>query len=1222
VIPSPSISILDQYNNPVGNYTVRAVLNGATLTSNSTRNVATGTDGNATFSNLITNTAGTGYTLRFSFNATTPTTASNSTTSANFMVSPDAAYGLVMVSQPPTTAQAGVPFDDGNAPQVRLKDRFNNNVPQANMTITAMANAVSGGPGNAIVPADAALTDESGTATFYGLGINGTVGVYTLTFSNSTLTTNTTSNNVTLTPGVATKLFVATQPPATVQANATLTPAVVNLQDAFSNNLTSSNASVTAALQGAGATLNGTATSNTTTGAATFNDLRIEGFVGNYTLLFESAGLSNATSSNIEVTADQSTAAITISANATDSAAGAAIQGPPAGTIEDQYGNALAGYTVNATINKNTGNFTGTTSETTDASGVATFDDLEQTVAATDYTLMLAFNNGLTSGNATTANFTVNPAAANKLAVSVQPSANAEAGIAIPQQPSVLVQDEFGNLIATDSSTVVTASTTGTDIVGGSTNATASSGNASFSGLSLNGTAGNYTIEFSATGLTSATSNTVELGSGEATKLVVSTQPATSVAAGDALDPQPAVRLQDEWDNNVDDSGVTVTASVTPGSASTGGNITANTTAGGVATFDGLTLAGTIGNYTLSFNATGLTSATSDSVEITANPATAVISISTNATTSVAGQTIAGPPAATVVDGSGNALSGITVNATINKNSGNFTGTTSVSSNATGVASFGNLTQTVAAADYNLTLAFNNGLTSGTATTANFSVTAAAAANMTVVHQPANAIAGAVIASNSTAGTFPTVRLRDTFGNDVASQNVTVTLQTGTLNGTLNVATNASGNATFSDLVCNTAGFYRLSFASGGLSALSNQFDIFAGSATSLVFMNTLQTTAQAGIALDPQPVVQVRDAFGNNVAGTRPISVAASTGSLNGNTTVATNANGTASFSGLALTGTIGSRTLTFSSSGLTSLTSNSITLTAGPAASLVVDVQPASAFIAGDELTGSGGGFPTVTVKDAYNNAVSTTINATGVGFTMFGDGSVTSLPTDGNGTAVFADLMVEQAGNDLRVNFAAGGVSANTDPFNVNPGVPYSMTVTTQPPATVASGVILSPNPAVALKDVFQNTVTSPYEVQVSLGSGNGTLSGTANVTTSSGVATFTDLSIAQLGNYTLSFRTLGYDPELSVPSSQFSVVSPVASGLAITGISAVGGNYQIAFTAQQGGNYWIQKSTDLMLPWTYVSNTASSATTGANTVNVTAEPGNKTFWRLTTQAPGDN
>jgi hypothetical protein len=173
-------------------------------------------------------------------------------------------------------------------------------------------------------------------------------------------------------------------------------------------------------------------------------------------------------------------------------------------------------------------------------------------------------------------------------------------------------------------------------------------------------------------------------------------------------------------------------------------------------------------------------------------------------------------------------------------------------------------------------------------------------------------------------------------------------------------------------------------------------------------------------------------------------------------------------------------------------------------------------------------------------------------------------------------------------------------------------------------VASEAILSPNPAVTLKDAFQNTVTSLYDVQVSLGSGNGTLLGTANVTTTSGVATFTDLSIAQLGNYTLSFRTLGYDPEITATSNAFSVVSPTASGLAITGISAMGGgSYQIAFTAAQGGNYWIQKSTDLTLPWTYVSDTASTATSGVNTpITVTPTGGTKEFWRLTTQEPGDN
>jgi len=1216
---SPSVSILDQYSNPVGNYTVNAVLNGATLTSNSTRNVATGTDGNATFSNLITNTAGTGYTLAFSFNATTPTTASNSTTSANFTVAPDAAYGLVMVSQPPTTAQAGVPFDDANAPQVRVKDRFNNNVPAANMTITATAN---GGPGNAS-GATTALTDMSGTATFLGLGISGSTGVYTLTFANGTLTTNATSNSVTLTPGIPTKIVVAQQPPATVQANATLTPApAVGLQDTWDNNVTTPGITVNATLQGGGASLNGTGSTTTNaTGVANFGDLRIQGSVGIYTLQFTSGNFASANSTNIEVTADQSTATISITSNATTSTAGQTIQGSPAATIEDQYGNALSGYSVSAALNGAT-LASGATTANTDGSGTATFGDLVTNTAG-DFTLTLSFNENGASGNATTANFTVNPDAAAALAITTQPSSTAQAGIALAQQPVIQVKDQFGNN-APASGLVIAATSNGSATANGTTTATTSNGTASFSGLLLEGIAGNYTLTFGNGTLTSVTSNSIALGAGTAVKLAVTTQPGNSTAAGDAFNPQPAVSLQDAWNNAVSQGNVTVTAAVTTGNASVGGNTTATSAGDGVALFDGLTIAGQVGDYTLTFNATTLADAISNTVAVTANPATAVISISTNATTSIAGQAFAGLPAATIVDGSGNPLNGISVSAAINQNSGNFSGTTSVSTNSTGVASFGNLTQTVAASGYNLTLAFTSGNASGNATTANFSVTSASAANMTVSRQPINTIAGVVIAGSG--GGSPSARLRDAFGNPVISQNVTVTLQTGnfTGNSTSIVATDSTGNATFSNLVCTTAGFYNLSFASGNLSRVTNGFNIFASAGTSLALVNTLQTTAQAGVALSPQPIVQIRDTFGNNATQSGVTITVASlpVGISGGNTSVLTNGNGTATYSGLFLTEAVGNRTLTFSAAGLTSAVSPEIDLTAGAVDSLIVSVQPSTVFIAGNELRGADNvGFPAVTVKDAYNNPVSATVNATGVGFTNFGNGSVTSRQTDGNGTAVFTNLMVVEAGQNQRVNFASGNVSANTNTFNVFPGDPVSMAVTAQPPTSIASGVVLSPNPEVTLYDAFSNTVTDDYDVMVSLGSGNGTLSGTTNMTTTGGVATFTSLSIAQLGNYTLSFRTLDYDPEITDTSNQFSVVSPTASGLAITGISAVDATtYQIAFTAAQGGQYWIERTTDLTSGvWTYVSGTAETATTGANTVNVTSPGGTKAFWRLTTQQP---
>src|SRR2546426_7914657 len=55
-------------------------------------------------------------------------------------------------------------------------------------------------------------------------------------------------------------------------------------------------------------------------------------------------------------------------------------------------------------------------------------------------------------------------------------------------------------------------------------------------------------------------------------------------------------------------SGVVVTATLSPAGA-TPSNATATTNGSGIATFSGLTLAGTVGSYTLSFGATGLTPA-------------------------------------------------------------------------------------------------------------------------------------------------------------------------------------------------------------------------------------------------------------------------------------------------------------------------------------------------------------------------------------------------------------------------------------------------------------------------------------------------------------------------------------------------------------------------------------------------------------------------------------
>src|SRR5204862_2498317 len=74
---------------------------------------------------------------------------------------------------------------------------------------------------------------------------------------------------------------------------------------------------------------------------------------------------------------------------------------------------------------------------------------------ATNITILFT-SGSLTS--ATSSLIAVSPATANRLTIQTQPSATATAGVAFPQQPVIRVEDQFGNLMSSDNSTVVTAS--------------------------------------------------------------------------------------------------------------------------------------------------------------------------------------------------------------------------------------------------------------------------------------------------------------------------------------------------------------------------------------------------------------------------------------------------------------------------------------------------------------------------------------------------------------------------------------------------------------------------------------------------------------------------------------------------------------------------------------------------------------------------------------------
>lgn len=87
---------------------------------------------------------------------------------------------------------------------------------------------------------------------------------------------------------------------------------VIQLRDAFGNDVSTSGVSVTAALASGDGTLGGTATRTTgSNGRATFTNLRINGATGPHTLIFAANGHTSAVSNVIEVAKAQTTTTIT-----------------------------------------------------------------------------------------------------------------------------------------------------------------------------------------------------------------------------------------------------------------------------------------------------------------------------------------------------------------------------------------------------------------------------------------------------------------------------------------------------------------------------------------------------------------------------------------------------------------------------------------------------------------------------------------------------------------------------------------------------------------------------------------------------------------------------------------------------------------------------------------------------------------------------------------------
>ena len=326
-------------------------------------------------------------------------------------------------------------------------------------------------------------------------------------------------------------------------------------------------------------------------------------------------------------------------------------------------------------------------------------------------------SSGLTSASQ---NVTVSADVANHLVFTRSPSAGA-VGVAFPSQPIVAIEDQFNNIVTTDSTTTVTLSkTAGTPTSGGPGNLTcsggltrtASGGQATFSGCSIDAIGVGYRLHaVSSPVLTVADSTAFDIPSGPANKLAFcwgsvasscSTTAPTSAQAGTAWTVQPTIVVQDASSRTVTaDNSTSVTLSIASGTPTSGGpgtltcsgTGTTMTVSAGVASFSGCAIDKLGTAYRL--NATSspsYTAAQSNAFNVAAGVATKLV-FTSQPTSASAGQAFPVQPVVAIADAGGNtsttSVATITLSLGTNPGSGTLTCTGgNAKATVSGVATF------------------------------------------------------------------------------------------------------------------------------------------------------------------------------------------------------------------------------------------------------------------------------------------------------------------------------------------------------------------------------------------------------------------------------------------------------------------------------------------------------------------------------------------------------
>ena len=830
------------------------------------------------------------------------------------------------------------------------------------------------------------------------------------------------------------------------------------------------------------------------------------------------------------------------------------------------------------------------------------------------YTIDAVFNGTtyFTSSSDISHTLSITQPPATQLVIETPPSSSSTAGQSFQTQPVIYEEDQNGDLVTGDNSTVVTASlASGTGPLVGTFTATVVGGIATFTNLGDN-TAETITLKFSSGNLTPAFSSSIKISPAGASQLVVTQQPSSTATAGQAFATQPVVKEEDLY-GNVITSDSTSTVTVSRGSVGSGTFVPSTVTlSSGVATFTGLSYTkAEIMNLAFTSSSSGVSSIDSNDITVSPAKASQLIIEQGPPTSATAGQPFSTQPVIYEEDAYNNLESGddtSVVTAVLDSGSGPLTGTTATVSG--GVARFTSLADS---AVETITLGFTSGTLSSVPSNS-VTVSPGPVAKLVIHTEPStSATAGQAFAVQ------PVVYLEDASGNLETSDNastVTVSLASGT--GPLVVGSTTvtvkGGIATFANLTDDTAETITLKFSSDSLSVgPSTSITVSPAALFRLAIATQPSTSATAGQAFPTQPVIDELDEYGNLESGDDSTVITASLASGNGplvaGTTTATVSGGVATFTGLAddVTGTI---SLSFAEGQLSVGPSDAITINPGQAAQLVITTQPIANVTAGNPLTD-----PIVLDElDRFGNLV-TTDNSTVVTASLStGSGTLTGTMTATvvGGVATFNDLEDNTAGT-LTLQFTAPNLPAVISSSSTVSPASASTLAIKRPPAGVISGTAFPLE--VDAMDPIGNVATSfNSAVTVGLAGGTGTLSGTVTTDAADGVAMFNNLVSTTSGSISLvasSTTTSSSQPTSPIPvtpsTPSLLVIQMQPSQTATAGVAF--GTQPVVYEEDQYGN--LETADNSTVVTAYLSSGSGGL---GGTVTATVSGGIATFTNL--------